>query len=53
MKTTQTRGTVALAVLLTATMACTTQRALAADITFRNFSPAAAMGPPADIVASG
>jgi TRAP-type mannitol/chloroaromatic compound transport system substrate-binding protein len=38
--------------LLTATLACTTQRALAADITYRNFSPAAAMGPPADAYAA-
>ncbi|MCM2334537.1 MAG: hypothetical protein NDI82_11405 [Anaeromyxobacteraceae bacterium] len=52
MKITQPRGAVALAVLLAATMACTTQRAVAAEIAFRNFSPAAAMGPPADAYAA-
>jgi TRAP-type mannitol/chloroaromatic compound transport system substrate-binding protein len=52
MKTIDIRGPAVLAVVTMATLACTSQRALAADISYRNFSPAAAMGPPADAYAA-
>lgn len=52
MKTTERRLPVTVAVLLMGTLACATQQAHAAEITYRNFSPAAAMGPPADAYAA-